>query len=50
MTLTNKNNEFIYTIRTSTERRFNQNAYLDKVDRENTFWLLQGEKVYRSVN
>ena len=50
MTLTNKNNEFIYTIRTSTERRFNQNAYLDKVDRENTFWLLQRGKAYRSVN
>ena len=45
MTWTNKNNEFIYTIRTSIERgrieqvttkSFNQNAYLDKVDRENT--------------
>ena len=50
MTWTNKNNEFIYTIRTSTERdrieqvttkNFNQNAYLNKADRENTFWLLQ---------
>ena len=50
MTWTNKNNESIYTIRTSTERdrieqvttkNFNQNAYLNKVDRENTFWLLQ---------
>ena len=59
MTWTNKNNKFIYTIRTSTERvwieqvttkNFNQNAYLDKVDRENTFCLLQGRKVYRSVN
>ena len=49
-TWTNKNNEFIYTIRTSTERdwieqvttkNFNQNAYLNKADRENTFWLLQ---------
>ena len=59
MTWTNKSNEFIYTIRTSTERdqieqvttkNFNQNAYLDKVDRENTFWLLQGGKVYRSIN
>ena len=59
MTWTNKNNEFIYTVRTSTGRdrikqitrkNFNQNAYLDKVDKENTFWLLQGGKVYRSVN
>ena len=59
MTWTNKNNEFIYTIRTSTERdrieqlttkNFNQNAYLDKVYKENTFWLLQDGKVYRSVN
>ena len=41
----NKNNEFIYTIRTPTEKdqieqittkNFNQNAYLDKIDRENT--------------
>ena len=46
MTWRNKNNEFIYTIRTPTERdqieqittkNFNQNAYLDKIDRENTF-------------
>ena len=53
MTWTNENNDFIYTIRTSTERdrieqvttkNFNQNAYLDKVDRENIFWLLQGGK------
>ena len=59
MTWTNKNNEFIYTIRTPSERDrieqvttkiFNQNAYLDEVDRKNTFWLLQGGKVYRSVN
>ena len=59
MTWTNENNEFIYTIRTSTERHrieqvttknFNQNTYLDKVDKENTFWLLQGGKVHRSVN
>ena len=58
MTWTNENNEFIYTIRTSTERdqieqvttkNFTQNAYLDKEDRETTFWLLQGGKVYRSV-
>ena len=56
MTWTNKNNEFIYTIRTLTERHqieqvtkknFNQNAYLGKVDRKNKFWLLQGGKVYR---
>ena len=55
MTWTNKNNELIYTIRTPTERdrieqvtrkNFNENA---KVDRENTFWLLQGGKVYRSI-
>ena len=53
MIWTNKNIEFIYTIRTSTERNrieqvitksFNQNAYLDKIDGENTFWLLQGGK------
>ena len=59
MTGTNKNNKFIYTIRTSTERErieqvttkiFNQNAYLDKVDGENTFWLLQRGKVHRSIN
>ena len=59
MTQRSKNNEFIYTIRTPTGRdqieqittkNFNQNAYLDKIDRENTFWLLQGGKVYRSVN
>ena len=59
MTWTHENNEFIYTIRTSTERHqieqvtiknFNQNTYLDKVDKENTFWLLQGGKVHRSVN
>ena len=59
MTWTNRNNEFIYTIRTPKERdrieqvtikNFNQNAYLDKVDWENIFWLLQGGKVYRSIN
>ena len=59
MTWRNKSKEFVYTIRTSTERdqieevttkNFNQNAYLDKVNRENTFWLLQGGKVQRSVN
>ena len=59
MTWTNKNNEFIYTIKTSTEKdqieqvptkNFNQNTYLDKVDGENTFWLLQGGKVCRSLN
>ena len=59
MTWRNKNNEFIYIIRIPTGRdrieqittkNFNQNAYLDKIDRENTFSLLQGGKVYRSVN
>ena len=58
MTWRNKSNEFIYIIRTPTERdrieqitkNFNQNAYLDKMDRENTFWLPQVGKVYRSVN
>ena len=59
MTWANKNNKFIYTIKTPTERdwieqvttkNFNQNAYVDKVDRENTFLLLQAGKVYRSVN
>ena len=48
MTWSNENNEFIYTVRTSTEidrikqittKNFNQNARLDKIDRENTFWL-----------
>ena len=46
MTWRNESNEFIYTVRTPTGRyrieqvttkNFNQNAYLDKVDRENTF-------------
>ena len=46
MTWSNENNEFIYTVRTSTEidrikqittKIFNQNARLDKIDRENTF-------------
>ena len=55
----NKGKEFIYIIRTPTKRdqieqvttkNFNQKAYFDKVDRENTFWLLQGGNVYRSVN
>ena len=59
MTWRKKSNEFINTVRTPTGRdrieqittkNFNQNAYLDKVDRENTFWLLQEGKVYRSVN
>ena len=59
MKWTNKNNELIYTIKTSTERdrieqvtttNFNQNVYLGKVDRENAFCQLQGRKVYRSLN
>ena len=59
MTRTNKNKEFIYKVRPPTGRdwieqviakNFNQNAYLDKVDRENKFWLLQGGTIYRSVN
>ena len=59
MTWRKKSNEFIYTVRTPTGRdrieqittkNFNQNAYLDKIDKENTFWLLQEGKVYRSVN
>ena len=59
MTWRNKNKEFIYIIRTPTGRDriaktttkiFYQNAYLYKVDRENTFWLLQRGKVYRSIN
>ena len=58
MTWTNENNKLICTIRTPTERdrieevttkNFNQNAYLDKVDGENIFWLGQGGKVYRSI-
>ena len=35
---------------TSNKKIFNQNANIDKFDRENIFWLLQGGKVYRSVN
>ena len=60
MTWGNKNNEFIYTVRTQagrdqikqvTTKNLNQNTYLYKVDnKENTFWLLQGGKVYRSIN
>ena len=59
MTGTNKNNEFIYPIRTPKERdrieqvttkNLNQNGYLDKVDRENTFRILQGGEVYITVN
>ena len=43
----NKNSEFIYTIRTSIERnRIEQVTTKDAY----TFWLLQGGKVYRSVN
>ena len=46
MSWRNKSNEFIYTIRTPTEKDqieqittkiSNQNAYLDKIDQENTF-------------
>ena len=49
----NKNNKFIYTIRTSTRRdrieqvtikNFNQNTYLNKVDRENTFLATTSRK------
>ena len=59
MTWRDKNNEFIYTVRTLTGRdqieqivtkNFNQNAYLDNIDRENTFWLQQEGTVYRSLN
>ena len=59
VTWTNKNNKFICTIRAPTERdrieqvttkNLNQNTYLDEVDKENTFWLQQRGKVYRSVN
>ena len=54
MTWRNKSNDIIYTIRIPTERdrteqtttkNFNQNAYFDKIDKENTFWLLQRGKV-----
>ena len=46
MSWRNKSNEFIYTIRTPTEKDqieqittkiSNQNTYLDKIDQENTF-------------
>ena len=59
MTWRDKNNEFIYTVRTLTGRdqieqivtkNFNQNAYLDNIDSENTFWLQQEGTVYRSLN
>ena len=62
MTWRNKGNEFIYIIRTQnsnrerdqieqvTAKNFNRNTYFDKVDKENTFWLLQGGNIYRSVN
>ena len=59
MTWRNKNNEFIYTVRTPTGRDqikqvttkdFNQNTYLYKVDHENISQLLQGGKVYKSIN
>ena len=58
MTWTNKNNEFIYTVRTLTEKdrieqimrkNFNQNSYLGKVEKANTFWLILKGKLYRSV-
>ena len=48
MTSRDINSEFIYTVRTPagrdrieqvTTKNFNRNAYLDKIDRENTFWL-----------
>ena len=51
MTWRTKNNTFIYTVRTPTGRDrieqltakdSNQNVCLDKVDRENIFWILQG--------
>ena len=59
MTWRDKNNEFIYTVRTLTGRdqieqiatkNFNQNPYLDNIYSENTFWLQQGGKVCRSLN
>ena len=59
MTSRDINSEFIYTVRTPagrdrieqvTTKNFNRNAYLDKIDRENTFWLQQGGKVYTSIN
>ena len=55
MTWRNKNNEFLYAIRISTgknwieqitTKNFNQNAYLDEIDRENTFWLRFGNWVH----
>ena len=59
MTWINKNNEFIYAVRTLTEKdrieqimrkNFNQNSYLGKVEKANTFWLILKGKLYRSVN
>ena len=59
MAWTNKINEFVYIVRNPTgkdriknvtPKNFNQSTYLDQAIRENTFWVLQGEKVYRSVN
>ena len=57
MTWRNKNNEFIYTVRTPTGRDqikqvttkdFNQNTYLYKVDHENISQLLQGGKFIKA--
>ena len=61
MTWRNKNNEFIYAIRIPRERdridqistkNFDQNAYLDKIDRENGKYILATARgiVYTSVN
>ena len=54
MTWTNKNNKFIYTIETPTERgRIEQvttKNFSQKVDRENKFWLMHVGNVYRSIN
>ena len=53
MAWTNKINEFVYTVRNPTWKdrienvtlkNFNQNAYLDQVVRENTFWYYKGKK------
>ena len=61
MTWRNKNNEFIYAIRIPRERdridqistkNFDQNPYLDKIDRENGKYSLATARgiVYTSVN
>ena len=60
MTWVDKKEEFIYTIKKLTEKdtiqqllskTFHENAYLKKLNRENTFWLTYNNgRAYRSIN